>query len=62
MYKDYVSNIVETGFTQDIIEGKYNIEEINQYIEKTRIEGNITKEIEKIYSKIEETNIEKIKN
>ncbi len=61
MYKDYVSNIVETGFIQDIIEGKYNIEEINQYIEKTRIEGNITKEIEKIYSKIERDYIEKNK-
>ena len=61
MYKDYVSNIVETGFIQDIIEGKYNIEEINQYIEKTRIEGNITKEIEKIYSKIEREYIEKNK-
>ena len=61
MYKDYVSNIVETGFIQDIIEGKYNIEEINQYIEKTRIEANITKEIEKIYSKIERDYIEKNK-
>ena len=61
MYKDYVSNIVETGFIQDIIEGKYNIEEIKQYIEKTKIEGNITKEIEKIYSKIEKDYIEKNK-
>lgn len=61
MYKDYVSNIVETGFIQEIIEGKYNIEEIKQYIEKTKIEGNITKEIEKIYSKIEKDYIEKNK-
>lgn len=61
MYKDYVSNIVETGFIQDIIKGKYNIEEIRQYIEKTKIEGNITKEIEKIYSKIEKDYIEKNK-
>lgn len=61
MYKDYVSNIVETGFIQDITEGKYNIEEIKQYIEKTKIEGNITKEIEKIYSKIEKDYIEKNK-
>lgn len=61
MYKDYVSNIVETGFIQDIIEGKYNIEEIKQYIEKTKTNGNITKEIEKIYSKIEKDYIEKNK-
>jgi len=61
MYKDYVSNIVETGFIQDIIEGKYNIEEIKQYIEKTKTEGNITKEIEKIYLKIEKDYIERNK-
>lgn len=61
MYKDYVSNIVETGFIQDIIEGKYNIEEIKQYIEKTKTEGNITKDIEKIYTKIEKDYIEKNK-
>lgn len=61
MYKDYVSNIVETGFIQDIIEGKYNKEEIKQYIEKTKTEGNITKEIKKIYSKIEKDYIEKNK-
>ncbi len=61
MYKDYVSNIVETGFIQDIIEGKYNIEEIKQYIENIKTDGNITKEIEKIYSKIEKDYIEKNK-
>ena len=61
MYKDYVSNIVETGFIQDIIEGRYNKEEIKQYIEKTKTEGNITKEIEKIYLKIGKDYIEKIK-
>lgn len=61
MYKDYVSNIVETGFIQDIIEGKDNIEEIKQYIENIKTDGNITKEIEKIYSKIEKDYIEKNK-
>ena len=61
MYKDYVSNIIETGFIQDIIEGKYSIEEIKQYIEKIKTEGNITKEVEKIYLKIEKDYIEKNK-
>lgn len=61
MYKDYISNIVETGFIQDIMEGKYSIEEIKQYIEKTKTEGNITKEVEKIYLKIEKDYIEKNK-
>ncbi len=61
MYKDYLSNIIETGFIQDIIEGKYSIEEIKQYIEKIKTEGNITKEVEKIYLKIEKDYIEKNK-
>lgn len=62
MYKDYISNIVETGFIQDIMEGKYSIEEIKQYIEKIKTEGNITKEIEKVYLKIEKNYIEKNKD
>lgn len=62
MYKDYISNIVETRFIQDIIEEKYSIKEIEQYIEKTKTEGNITKEVEKIYSKIQKDYIEKNKD
>lgn len=61
MYRDYISNIIETGFIQDIIEGKYSIKEIKQCIEKTKTEGKITKEIEKIYSKIEKDYINKQK-
>lgn len=59
MYIDYISNIVEMGFIHDIIEGKYTIEQINTYIEDIRDNPKITKEMEKIYSKIKKDYIEK---
>ena len=34
MYTDYVSNIVETGFLHDILEERYSLEEIKEYIEQ----------------------------
>lgn len=61
MYIDYISNIIETGFIHDIIEGKYNIEQIKERIEEKKKEGRLTKEIEKIYSKIQKDYIEKNK-
>lgn len=60
MYKDYISNIVETGFINDIMQNKYDIEQIKEYIENAK-KSNITKDIEKIYSKIEKGYIEKSK-
>ena len=51
MYKDYISNIVETGFINGIMQNEYSIEQIKEYIENSK-EGNITQDIEKIYSKI----------
>lgn len=61
MYIDYVSNIIETGFIHDILEEKYSIEEIKKYIEDKEQEGRITKEIEKIYSRIKKDYIDKEK-
>lgn len=61
MYKDYVSNIVETGFINDIINEKYDIQGIKEYIEKSKTQGNISQEIEKNYSKIEKDYIKKDK-
>ena len=52
MYRDYVSNIVETGFIDGIMKNEYSIEQIKEYIENAK-ESNITQEMEKIYSKIE---------
>lgn len=60
MYKDYISNIVETGFINDIMQNKYDIEQIKEYIENVK-KSNITKDIEKIYSKIEKDYINKSK-
>lgn len=60
MYRDYVSNIVETGFINDIMQNKYNIEQIKEYIENAK-ESNITQDIEKIYAKIEKDYINKSK-
>lgn len=55
MYKDYVSNIVELGFINDIV---YGIEQINEYINKSK-NRNITEEMEKVYKKIEKDYIAK---
>lgn len=52
MYRDYVSNIVETGFINGIMKNEYSIEQIKEYIENAK-ESNITQEMKKIYSKIE---------
>ena len=60
MYKDYISNIVETGFINGIIQNEYSIEQIKEYIENSK-EGNITQDIEKIYSKIIKDYINKSK-
>lgn len=56
MYKDYVSNIIETGFLHDILDSRYSIEDIKEHIEN---ETRITKEMENIYGKIKKNYIEK---
>lgn len=61
MYRDYISNIVETGFINGIIQNEYSIEQIKEYIENSK-ESNITQDIEKIYSKIEKDYISKSKS
>ena len=59
MYKDYISNIVETGFINDIMQNKYNLEQIKEYIKNAN--ENITTEIEKVYLTIEKDYINKSK-
>lgn len=59
MYKDFVSNIVETGFLQDILQGKYNLQEIQNYIEKQQNEGILTTQVAKVYSNIQKQYINK---
>ena len=60
MYKDYISNIVETGFINGIMQNEYSIEQIKEYIENSK-ESNLTQDIEKIYLKIEKDYIDKSK-
>lgn len=62
MYIDYISNIVETGFIHDVLEGRYNIGEIKSYIGNIQRNGKISKEIEKIYAKIIKDYIERGKD
>ncbi len=62
MYRDYVSNIVESGFVNDVIQNKYDIDEVKEYIENTKSKGILSKEIEKIYLKIEKDYIGKSKS
>lgn len=62
MYKDYVSNIVEVGYLNDLVKDKYEIEEIKQYIQDRLIDKNITKELQSVYSNINKRYIEKKKS
>lgn len=59
MYKDYISNIVETGFINDILDNKYTLTDIENYINKVSKEGRITSKIEKVYFNIRAKYIEK---
>ena len=60
MYKDYISNIIETGFINGIMQNEYSIKQIKEYIENSK-KSNITQDIEKIYLKIEKDYIDKSK-
>lgn len=61
MYKDYISNIIETDFLQEIINGTYQIEQIKKYIEQQNPEL-LTKEMLQIYQTIRKKYIEKNKS
>lgn len=60
MYKDYVSNIVEMGFIHDILDGKYTLDAISEYV--TREHLNITKEMSKVYSDLKKNYLDKGKD
>lgn len=61
MYKDYISNIIETGFLIDIINGKYEINEISEYINNIN-ENLMTKQFIAIYTNINKKYIQKGKS
>lgn len=60
MYRDYISNIVETGFLKAILEDTYTIEQISERINRKNREL-LTKEIIKAYDNIQKQ-IEKKKD
>lgn len=60
MYKDYISNIIELDFMQDITENKYTLEEIKNHIEKQNTKL-LTKEVQQIYNNLNKKFIEKNK-
>ena len=52
MYKDYISNIIETDFLQDIVNEKYTVDNLEKLL-KEKVENNlISKEVTQIYSSI----------
>ena len=61
MYKDYISNIIETDFLQEIIEEKYTLEELKNILEEKINTNLLTKEITQIYTNILKKYIEKNK-
>lgn len=60
MYKDYISDIVEEGYIQDIIDGKYEINEVEEYIKNIN-KKNIKSDIQKIYASLQKNYISKNK-
>ena len=63
MYKDYVQNIVECGFLNDILEDKYSTEDIKKYIEKNidSMNGDLSKIYERIEKKYLSKGLEEVK-
>lgn len=51
MYKDYISNIIETGFLKAITEDKYTVKQIENSL-KEKDQNLLTKEIIKAYNNI----------
>ena len=62
MYKDYVSNIVETSFLEDITNQKYDIQELTNILTEKMKNTSISKEFEKIYTNIHKKFILKSKD
>lgn len=62
MYKDYISNIVEGGFINDICNNKCDISKLTQYLKDALSDKVLSGEIEKIYSKILKNYIDKNKS
>lgn len=62
MYKDYVSNIVETSFLWEVIENKYGINDLKIILAEKRNDNLISDEFQKIYINIDKKFIQKDKD
>ena len=62
MYKDYISNIIETDFLDEILENNYTLEQIEKNISDKLSNGLLTKEVIQVYTNIQKKFIEKDKN
>lgn len=61
MYKDYISNIIETGTLQEIVSGKYTIEELKEKLEQKQLDENIHKDMKTVYDNINKNFVKKNK-
>lgn len=61
MYRDYISNIIETDFLNEIIEEKYSIEDLKEIIKKKLDNEILTKDAIQIYTNIQKKFIDKNK-
>lgn len=62
MYKDYISNIIETDFIGEILQDKYAIEDLKNILKEKLKDNLISKEVLQIYSNIQKKYIEKGKS
>ena len=62
MYKDYISNIIETDFIQEILQEKYTIENLKIILKEKMQDKLISKEVLQIYSNIQRKYIDKGKD
>lgn len=61
MYRDYISNIIETDFLNEIVEGKYGVEELKETITEKLDNEILTKDTIQIYTNIQKKFIDKNK-
>lgn len=61
MYKDYISNIVELGFLEEMMQEKYSIDEVKKKLLEKLEKSILTEQVTKIYQDILKKYIEKQK-
>lgn len=62
MYKDYISNIIETNFLREVLEEKYDIQTLKQILDEKIQEEQINKEVKQVYNNIIKKYIQKEKD